>query len=130
MIDEGFREAFNPNQDQIPPDYMSRIRHLLSTTRTIIGGSLEKKNVIKNTEILSREYHKITKSLVILHGKDDILCSKESALRLKQTLPCAKMLILDNTGHMIQIQYPEKIKKLTDYLYQLPDNVDQEYKSS
>jgi proline iminopeptidase len=39
---------------------------------------------------------------VIIHGRNDLVCPMEAAMKLRQALPGAEYIILPNAGHVAQ----------------------------
>ncbi|XP_074650949.1 protein ABHD8-like [Tubulanus polymorphus] len=59
------------------------------------------------------EYHKlISTSTLLIYGNKDPLVTLEDELEMEDTLPEAKLEVIQNASHMVMIEYPEKVSEL------------------
>lgn len=110
-------------QDFLQNNY--RIAQLPGTRRVLI--SLLRQNVnihgIKKDiiEPVMENLSKLTMPILIIWGRNDKLLKFENAQTTLQLMPHAKLEILDQCGHVPQLEHPEKFNQLVNAFLLLPE---------
>lgn len=64
---------------------------------------------------ISQHYHEIEQHFVVVHGSEDHSIPVEDAMNLYSDLKHSQLIILPNTGHMVQfIRTDELVKIIND----------------
>ena len=114
MVAEGIRYAFHPNDSSLPADYIETRLRIWLQTKVLV--SMAKEDVAYDAGMgkLTPLYSKIRKPLVILHGDRDRNVPVADSVRLYEAVPSSRLIILRNTGHMVQYANPTAVVTAVD----------------
>lgn len=107
MIKEGVNQAFHPNDNFIPKDFIDIRQKIWLQTKVLVSTAREELNLNSDLEKIIPDYGKISKKFFIAHGDGDLLVPKGHSLNLHKAINNAKLLILSDTGHQVQYARPD-----------------------
>jgi len=107
--------AFNP--DTLPDDYYKERINLFLQTKTLISMAREESYLKSEADPVKALYKDITKPVLIIYGKNDKVIPVYIAQELKKRITGSKLVILKDTGHMVQYREPEELKNQIDAFF-------------
>ena len=118
MIEKGIIQAFKPNENTIPENYLNIRLEIWLQTKVLISTAREEMNLTPDLKKIIPAFERISKKFFIIHGDDDALVPKSCSLKLHKAISNSKLLVLSNTGHQVQYARPNSlirtIKKATE----------------
>jgi pimeloyl-ACP methyl ester carboxylesterase len=113
-IEAGLNTAFNPNREYIPDFYYETRINFFIQTKSLVSTSREEAFFNKDIKSIKQSYGDIKKPVLIIHGESDKVIPVYVSQDLNNSIPGSKLVVLKETGHMVQYVMPEKIKKEID----------------
>lgn len=107
MIKDGLNEAFHPNEDIIPEDFIDTRVKIWLQTKVLVSTAREELHLNSDLEKIIPNYGNISKRFFIIHGDNDLLVPKGDSVKLHKIIRNSKLLILSNTGHQVQYARPD-----------------------
>jgi pimeloyl-ACP methyl ester carboxylesterase len=109
MVEDGGREAFSPNEDVMPADYVETRCMIFMQPKVIKTMSMEDVSMRPDVGKIASLYGGIKKPLFIVHGRSDKVVPVTDAILLNNAATGSKLILLDNTGHMVQYARPAEL---------------------
>jgi pimeloyl-ACP methyl ester carboxylesterase len=114
MIEDGAKEAFSPNEDVMPADYVKTRCMIFTQQKVIKTMSREDISMRPDVDKMAPLYGGIKKPLFIVHGESDLLVPVADGILLNKAVPDSKLTLLRNTGHMVQYARPAELIKVIE----------------
>ena len=112
MLRSAIHKMFHPNESSIPPDFIeTRVSQWLSNGN-MISLAHEDTNSSSVLREISQHYHEIEQHFVVVHGSEDHSIPVEDAMNLYSDLKDAQLIILPNTGHMVQFIRTDELARI------------------
>ena len=111
MIKKGIIQAFKPNENIIPVNYLNSRLKIWLQAKVLVSMAREELNLNSDLEKIIPGYWNISKKFFIIHGDNDLLVPKDDSLKLHKIIKNSKLLILSNTGHQVQYARPDIITR-------------------
>jgi pimeloyl-ACP methyl ester carboxylesterase len=108
---------FNPNREMMPEDYYTTRIHFFIQVKSLVSSSREEAFFNRDITAIEQDYGNITKPVLLVHGENDKVIPLSLARDLDSTLPDSRMVVLKETGHMVQYVMPVKIKNEIDSFF-------------
>lgn len=106
MIKSGIIQAFKPNENTIPENYLNIRLKIWLQTKVLISIAREETNLNSDLKKIIPAFGRISKRFFIIHGDDDTLVPKSCSFKLHKAITNSKLLVLRNTGHQVQYVRP------------------------
>ena len=103
-IEEGLLHAFAGNRKILTSNFLNIRKQLWSQPKVFYAIAKEQVNYAKDLNEISSKYKNIKKKVDILIGNKDRETTIEDCKRLKNDIPNAEILVLENTAHYIQFE--------------------------
>ena len=117
MVRKGLATAIHPNEKAIPAGFLEERCFIWlqpGVSYTLAGEGLNLKgDLLKNVP----RYETISKRFIIVHGKDDQLVALDNADRLNRSVSGSRLVVLNDTGHLIQYARPDTVVSLVGRLF-------------
>jgi pimeloyl-ACP methyl ester carboxylesterase len=106
-IEAGVREAFGPNASAMPADFVAR--RTPWWTRPTVSATLSEERVTLAASLAAQSpgYASIRRPLVLVCGDHDH--NRADMERLAREVPGARLVLLPDTGHYVQVARPEAV---------------------
>ncbi|MBN2532737.1 MAG: alpha/beta hydrolase [Spirochaetales bacterium] len=114
LIKNGLNTAFNPNLKQKPDYYYETRINLFIQAKALVSTYREEAFFNKGINSIKQYYGDIKKPVLIIHGESDKVIPLYVSQELNNLIPDSKLVILNETCHMVQYVAPEKIKEEID----------------
>ncbi len=109
MIEDGAEEAFHPNENAMPADYVKTRCMIFMQPKVIKTMSTEVVSMGPDVVRMAPLYGGIKKPLFIVHGRSDKVVPVTDAIILNNAALGSKLTLLDDTGHMVQYARPAEL---------------------
>lgn len=109
MVEDGAKEAYHPNENAMPADYVKTRCMIFMQPKVIKTMSMEDVSMGPDVVKMAPLYGSIKKPLFIVHGKSDQVVPVTDAILLNKAVAGSKLTLLDNTGHMVQYARPAEL---------------------
>jgi pimeloyl-ACP methyl ester carboxylesterase len=113
-IRTGMNTAFNPNREYMPDFYYETRINIFIQTKVLVSTSREEAFFNKDINSIKQYYGDIKKPVLIIHGESDKVIPVYVSQDLDSLIPDSQLVVLKETGHMLQYVMPEKIKNEID----------------
>jgi len=114
MVEDGAKKAFHPNENAMPADYVKTRCMIFMQPKVIKTMSMEDVSMGPDVEKMAPLYGKIKKPLFIVHGKSDQEVPVSDGILLNKAVAGSRLILLDNTGHMVQYARPAELIKVIE----------------
>ena len=112
MMRHAILKMFHPNESSIPSDFIeTRITQWLSNGN-MISLAHEDTNSSSVLREISQHYREIEQHFVVVHGSEDHSIPVEDAMNLYSDLKDSQLIILPNTGHMVQFIRTDELARI------------------
>jgi pimeloyl-ACP methyl ester carboxylesterase len=116
MVKRALFVMFDPNMDCAPPEYVDTNKALMSP---ILVETWFREMAMANDGARANvsAFSQITHPITLVHGDSDrIFNFARESLAFHKAFPKTKLIILDNTGHMIHFARPKELVDIIDNL--------------
>jgi pimeloyl-ACP methyl ester carboxylesterase len=108
LVVRGLKTAFAP--DTPPPAYVTVVQALSPRPRQSKATAEDFQTLNTTLRAVSPDYDRIRVPVVIVTGEADrVVPPEQHAYALHQALPHARLVVVPNTGHMVQFSRPEAV---------------------
>lgn len=114
MVRDGVREAFHPNEQSIPADYIDAHFKIWSQPKNMLTMAREDGPMNASLKKIIPLYKDIEHPIYLVHGTQDQLVPVEDSKKLSTVAPPAHLTLLENTGHMVQYVRTDDLIKVID----------------
>jgi pimeloyl-ACP methyl ester carboxylesterase len=114
MVEDGAKKAFHPNENVMPADYVKIRCMIFLQPKVIKTMSMEVVSMGPDVVKMAPLYSSIKNPLFIVHGKSDQEVPVTDAILLNKAVSGSKLILLDNTGHMVQYARPAELIKVIE----------------
>lgn len=114
MVEDGAKEAFHPNENAMPADYVKTRCKIFMQQKVIKTMSKEDISMRPDVNRMAPLYGNIKKPLFIVHGRSDQVVPVSDGILLNKAVPGSRLILLDNTGHMVQYARPAELIKVIE----------------
>lgn len=114
IIKKGMDIAFDPNQKDMPQDFINKRCMIVSRPNNIMTTIREEIAIRLDLSNITNHCVNIKKPLFIVHGKSDRVVSVGDVILLHETVPGSKLILLKETGHMVQYAKPAELTKVIE----------------
>lgn len=112
MIKKGIIQAFKPNENIIPKNFVNIRLKIWLQTKVLISTAREEMNLTSDLKKIIPAFGRISKKFFIIHGDEDTLVPKSCSLKLHKVINNSKLLIYSNTGHQVQYVRPNSLVRI------------------
>ncbi|MBN1365749.1 MAG: alpha/beta hydrolase [Syntrophaceae bacterium] len=109
IIKKGMNIAFDPNQKDMPNDFIEKRCMIISLPNNISTAAHEEMAMLLDLLNLQPLYSNIKKPLFIVHGESDRVAPVDDVILLHETVPASKLILFKKTGHMVQYAKPTEL---------------------
>jgi pimeloyl-ACP methyl ester carboxylesterase len=105
IVETMLPKMLSPKSYQTQPELVTRVRKMMASTSLagVVGDLAAMRDRPDSTALLAQ----IDKPTLILHGADDQLISSAEAQIMRATIPNARLRILPDAGHLLNLEQPE-----------------------
>ena len=114
MVKKGMEVAFDPNQKDMPRDFINKRCMIISLPHNVVTTAREEMAICPDLSNITNHYDKINKPLFIVHGSSDRVVPVGDAISLHEKVPGSKLILLKETGHMVQYAKPTELIKVIE----------------
>ena len=114
IVKKGMDIAFDPNQKNMPQDFIDKRCIIISRPNNITTAAHEELTIRPDLLNLMTLYSNIKKPLFIVHGKSDRVVPVGDVILLHETVPGSKLILFKETGHMVQYAKPTELIKVIE----------------
>ena len=114
MVKKGMDVAFDPNQRNMPQDFIDKRCLIISLPNNIATTSREKMSIFPDLSSITNHYGNIKKPLFIIHGSRDRVVPVGDVILLHENIPGSKLFLFKETGHMVQYAKPVELIKVIE----------------
>jgi len=114
MVKKGMNIAFDPNQKDMPQDFIDKRCMIISQPNNITTTAREEMAIRLDLSNITMHYDNIKKPLFIVHGISDRVVPVGDAISLQEKVPGLKLILLKETGHMVQYAKPTDLIKVIE----------------
>lgn len=114
MVKKGMEIAFDPNQKDMPQDFINKRCNIISLPNNVVTTAREEMAICPDLSEITKHYDKIKKPLFIVHGSNDKVVPVGDAISLHEKVPGSKLILLKETGHMVQYAKPTELIKVIE----------------
>lgn len=114
MVKKGMEIAFDPNQKDMPRDFVNKRCMIISLPSNLVTTAREEMEIRPDLSNITTHYDKIKKPLFIVHGSSDRVVPVGDAISLHEKIPGSKLILLKETGHMVQYAKPTELIKVIE----------------
>ena len=114
IVKKGMDVAFDPNQKDMPQDFIDTRCMLISQLKMIKASAHEEMTMRPDVKNMTPLYGNIQKPLFIVHGESDKVVPVNDGSLLYKAVPGSKLTLLKNIGHMVQYAKPAELIKVIE----------------
>lgn len=114
MVKKGMEIAFDPNQQDMPRDFINKRCMIISLPNNVVTSAREEMAIGPDLSNITNHYDKIKKPLFIVHGSNDRVAPVGDAISLHEKVSDSKLILLKETGHMVQYAKPTELIKVIE----------------
>lgn len=119
MVADGAKEAFDPNDNAMPADYVKTRCMIFMQPKVIKTMSMEDVSMRPDVGKMAPLYGGIKKPLFIVHGRSDKVVPVSDGMLLNKAVSGSNLTLLDDTGHMVQYARKAELIKVIEEASQL-----------
>ncbi len=117
MLKSGLIAAVSPNQDEMPENFFKFRLRMWNNTGVLHTRVQQTSFMNDELKVIAPHYDSIKRPVAILFGKKDAFPEIiRDSHRLAETIPRAKLVELDSSGHYLQFTQPAAVVKAIDSL--------------
>ena len=114
IIKKGMNIAFDPNQKNMPNDFIEKRCMIISLPNNIVTAAREEMAICQDLLNLTPLYGNIKKPFFIIHGESDKVVHFNDVIALHENVPGSKLILFKETGHMVQYARPTELMKVIE----------------
>ena len=114
IVKKGMDVAFDPNQKDMPQDFIDTRYMMISQLKMIKASAHEEMTMRPDVKNMTPLYVDIQKPLFIVHGESDKVVPVTDGSLLHKAVPDSKLTLLKNIGHMVQYAKPAELIKVIE----------------
>jgi pimeloyl-ACP methyl ester carboxylesterase len=111
MIEKGVTDAFYPNLEAMPKDFMEHRSKIWTQPKVVVGVAREHVHTNSDINRVLPDYSRISNKFIIIHGTEDRLVPVRDSIQLNKTVKDSQVVLLEKTGHQVQFVNPDAIWK-------------------
>ena len=112
QIKAGVSSLFKSLEKEMINDLVKERQLIWSQPKVIYSKSKESMNYLTDLNLISKKYKNITSKITLITAKDSISTFKNDCIKFNQEVSNSELVILDTTGHYIQLEKPSAVIKI------------------
>jgi len=114
IVRKGLDEAFDPNQKDMPQDFVDTRCMIISQLKVLQTSAHEEMTMREDVKNMTPLCRNIKKPLFIVHGESDKVVPVTDGAVLYKAILGSKLILFKKTGHMVQYAKPAELIKVIE----------------